>query len=419
MNGAAVSSATSGDGRLRILAEVSHVLAKITTDYASVLQTIADTCARYVGDGCLVTLLDANEQRLIGAANAHRDADLANVYREYVGALGGVSATGTSVSATVLRTGEPIFVPEIDPADVVARSEPALHLLVTRLDVHSYVVVPIHAHGETIGTLSMLRTGPGRNYVHEDVVLLQDLADRAGLAIDNARLYKDLELRVQERTAELEIFSFTVAYSIRAPLRTIAAFSDALHEDAIDRLEPHSRDDLDRIRAAIRRVRETVDNLLHLAKLSGTELRRTNVDVSELARELVERLRENEPTRVVEVAIDGAIQLHADARLTRLALSTLVSNAWQTTRSRSDAQIAVYADRSGPTLAIVVRDNGNLTPHQAHALLSRETGSKTRPSGDFGVGLVIARQVIERHGGRIEIISPELGGTSVWFTMAG
>ncbi|MFN0249408.1 MAG: sensor histidine kinase [Kofleriaceae bacterium] len=412
----AAPNVAGGDTRLRILAEVSHALAAITTDHPQVLKTIAETCARLVGDGCSVTLLDAERHYLVGVANAHREIDLEGVFREFVMLSGGV-ASGDTVSARVVRSGEPVFVPRIDPAILAARFAPDVRPVVERLGVNSLIVVPIRAHNTIIGTLSMIRTGTDPDYEPDDVVLLQDLADRAGLAIDNARLYKELELRVRQRTSELEAFSFAVAHSIRAPLRSIAAFSDAIYEDAYDRLEPHSREDLARIRVAIVRVRETVDSLLHLAKLTSTELRRSSVDVSALATDVVQRLRGADPARVVEVAIEPGLEVHADPRLVELAVSALLSNAWSTTRGRSDGKIAV-AGRDNAS-AIAIHDNGNLALPQARALLARDSTSRPPPSGDFGVGIVIARQVIERHGGTIEIEAHELGGTCVWFTLSG
>lgn len=407
-----------GDARLRILAQVSHALAAITTDYSLVLQTIARTCAGLVGDGCLITLVDAEGRSLAGAANAHRDLDLEAAYRQYAAGVGGVPTDGDTVTARVWRTGEPVFVAHIDPVALAARSGPVLQPLLERLAVHSFIVVPIRAHNAIIGTLSMMRTGLGASYEQDDVVLLQDLADRAGLAIDNARLYQELEQRVRQRTSELEAFSFAVAHSIRAPLRSIAAFSDALYEDANERLETHSRDDLGRIRTAVARVRETVDSLLHLAKLTATELRIADVDLSALAGEVVQRVRAAEPNREVEVSIEPGMHVKADARLVELALSSLLSNAWQTTRGRSDGKIWVSRERRDGVMAIIVRDNGNLALPQARALLARDQTSRPPPSGDFGVGIVIARQVIERHGGKIEIEDRELGGTSIWFTLS-
>ncbi len=416
MSEVVASSPVVGDARLRILAEVSHALAAIT-DYEAVLNTVVESCARLVGDGCVVALFDDERQNIKGAAAAHRDLDLAKVFRENATWSTGVSAAGDTVSARVIRSGQPLFVPAIDPMALARDAEPGLQGMLAKLAIRSFIVVPIRARTQTLGTLSMFRTGPNAPYEQDDVLLLQDLADRAGLAIDNARLYKDLERRVRERTTELEAFSFAVAHSIRAPLRSIAAFSDALYEDANDRLEQHSRDDLARIRSAVGRVRETVDNLLHLAKLTSTELRRGAVNLSAMATETIARLRATEPHREVIVEIDPDISVHADPRLVELALSSLLSNAWNTTRARRDGKIMVSTRDHNKK--IVVGDNGNLALPQARALLARDHTSRPPPSGDFGVGIVIARQVIERHGGQIEIEPHESDGTCVWFTLSG
>jgi K+-sensing histidine kinase KdpD len=415
----AATNVVLGDARLRILAEVSRALAAITTDYPTVLKTIAETCARLVGDGCVVTLIDAEREELTGVALAHRDLDLDGVFREFGTQTGGVPVNGDTVSARVIRSGEPAFVPNVDPATLAARSAPNVRSVIEKLGIKSFIVVPIRARNTIIGTLSMMRTGSGTAYEQDDLVLLQDLADRAGLAIDNARLYKELELRVRQRTSELEAFSFAVAHSIRAPLRSIAAFSDAIYEDANDRLEQHSREDLSRIRVAIGRVRETVDNLLHLAKLTSTELRRETVDISTLATDVVQRLRTADPARKVDVTIEPGLEVFADPRLVELAVSSLLSNAWNTTRGRSDGKIAVTAEHRDNARAIAIHDNGNLALPQARALLARDSTSRPPPSGDFGVGIVIARQVIERHRGKIEIEAHDVGGTCVWFTLSG
>src|SRR5438045_2526889 len=95
----------------------------------------------------------------------------------------------------------------------LSRSTARLHVLaemsrafamVARINIHSFVVVPIRARQTTIGTLSLFRSGPDRGYTTEDLTMMQDVADRSGLAIENARLYAHLERRVQQRTAELE-----------------------------------------------------------------------------------------------------------------------------------------------------------------------------------------------------------------------
>src|SRR5262245_20929468 len=183
--------------RLQVLAEASHAFATVVTNYPALLEKIARTTADLVGDGCLVTLIDANGESLINAASAHRDSALEAAYEAYLRGVGIRKTTSTSVSAQVIRTGEAKLVPEIQPGILVSQAEDALKPVVARLNVHSYAVVPIRSRQGVIGSLSLLRSGPGRGYSADDAKLLQDLADRAGLAIDNARLYDETRAAVR------------------------------------------------------------------------------------------------------------------------------------------------------------------------------------------------------------------------------
>src|SRR5262249_7325771 len=139
-------------------------------------------------------------------------------------------------------------------------------------------------------------------------------ADRAGLAIENARLYDALERRVRERTAELETlnqelesFNHSVAHDLRAPLRSIDGFSKAVLEDCADQLTIEGREHLSRVRAATQKMAELIEDLLQVSRMAGGEVRRERVDLSKLARETVERLREAHPERGVEQVIQDDI----------------------------------------------------------------------------------------------------------------
>ncbi len=398
------------NARLRVLAEVSHAFAMVATDYPLLLTRIARTTADLVGDGCMVTLLGADGESLINAATAHRDAALEADYSAYLEKTGVSKTSSTSVSAVVIRTGEPKLVTDIPPAALVARSDDALKGIVARLNVHSYAVVPIRARQRTIGSLSLLRSGPGRGYTAEDVVMLQDLADRAGLAIENARLYDDLERRVRQRTAELETtnkeleaFSYSVAHDLRAPVRSIDGFTQVLLDDCADRLTSDEKDNLLRVRGAARRMGQLIDDLLSLSRVTRVELRRQRVDLSELACTILARLQAAQPERAVDVIVEPGLVAQADPRLADIALTNLLGNAWKFTAQRARARIE-FAARAGDEPAVYfVRDNGaGFNPEYTGKLFG--AFQRLHTAHEFegsGIGLAIVDRIVERHGGRI------------------
>ena len=400
--------------RLRVLADVSHAFAMVATSYQALLDRIATTAAELVGDGCQVTLLEPDGDTLINAANAHRDPALAADYRAYLAGLGrGVSkATSASVSATVARSGEPRLVAEVDPATLVAQTDEALKPLVARLNVHSFAVVPIPARQSIIGTLSLMRCRPGAGYTRDDLTLLQELADRAGLAIENARLYDNLERRVRQRTAELEAvnheleaFSYSVAHDLRAPLRRIDGFSQTLLEDYGERLDDAGRQNLRRVREAAQHMARLIDDLLELSRVTRSALQRGHVDLSALTQAVVNTLQAAEPGRQVEVVVEAGLIVEGDNRLLAIVMENLVGNSWKFTRKRADPRIEIGAHQgwSDRPTAYFVRDNG---AGFDMAYVSKLFGvfQRLHTETDFegtGIGLATVQRIVQRHGGRI------------------
>ena len=420
--GTAGTALLRSTARLHVLAEMSQAFAMVATDLDLLLEKIARTTADLVGDGCLVTLIDEDGETLENAANAHRDPALEADYRAFLAGFGVSRLASASVSAQVARSGVAKLVRSVEPATLVAQADDALKPLVARLDVHSFVVVPIRARQTVIGTLSLLRSGPDRGYTAEDLVMLQDVADRAGLAIENARLYRDLERRVRQRTAELEAanealeaFSYSVAHDLSAPLRTIGGFAEALLEEQGSRLDEQGHSYLNRIRNASRRMSLLIDDLLALAQIPRASLQRQRVDLGALGAGIIEDLRQRHPGRAVTVEIAPGLEAEVDPTLATIALENLLGNAWKFTSKQPQARIELGRSKEG---VYFVRDDGvGFDPVHAPKLFQpfQRLHSRSEYEGT-GVGLATVHRIVSRHGGRIWVEAAPGAGATFHFT---
>src|SRR5262249_19455851 len=138
---------------------------------------------------------------------------------------------------------------------------------------------------------------------------------------------------------ELESFAYSVSHDLRAPLRSIDGFSKALLEDYGHVLDDGGRDYLDRVRAASQRMGDLIDDLLNLSRVSRGELRPASVDLSDLARRLIDTMHAQQPDRAVEVVIQTGIRAVGDPNLLRVVMDNLLNNAWKYTGQKTGARI--------------------------------------------------------------------------------
>jgi PAS domain S-box-containing protein len=235
-----------------------------------------------------------------------------------------------------------------------------------------------------------------------------------------ARELREQEL-VQARDAaeaanrELETFSYSVAHDLRAPLRCIDGYSQALLEDCGPRLTDDERDQLGRMRKAAQHMAQLIDDLLQLAHLGRVALAPRHVDLTAIAQRAIARLRRTEPGRAVEVVIADGLAGHGDARLLTLALACLVDNAWKFTRATPAARIEIGAERG----AYYVRDNGvGFDMAFAGKLFGvfQRLHTATELEGT-GVGLATVARIVARHAGRIWAEDEVGRGATFWFTL--
>ena len=220
-----------------------------------------------------------------------------------------------------------------------------------------------------------------------------------GVAEARAELIGELE----RKNRELEAFAYSVSHDLRAPLRAIDGFSQALLEDCADQLDERGREHLGRVRAAARRMGELIDDILELSRVGRAELTRRGVDLTEMAEQVVAELRRQDPEREVEVVIQPRLFVLADSRLVRIVLENLIGNAWKFTAGAAAPRIELSAAPQGGELVYTVRDNGAGFDPSGAARLFRPF-SRLHSDTEFagtGIGLATVHRIIDRHGGRV------------------
>jgi len=248
------------------------------------------------------------------------------------------------------------------------------------------------------------------------IAAIRDMTERVRVEHELRRLHTAAE----SANRELESFSYSVAHDLRTPLRAIDGFSQALLEDCGDRLGADGQDHLRRVRAAAQRMARLIDDLLGLSRVSRSEIRRNQVDVTRLARAAVERLRQAEPGREVELTIAEGMVVRADERLVELALDCLLDNAWKFTAGRTPGRVEVFSTEVDGKSVFHVRDNG---VGFDMAYVDKLFGVFQRLHGHDqfagnGVGLATAHRIVLRHGGRIWADAEPDRGATFYFTLS-
>lgn len=260
----------------------------------------------------------------------------------------------------------------------------------------------------------------------EIIAIYNDITERVKADQANRKLNEELEQRVEERTAqlavanlELEAFSYSVSHDLRSPLRGISGWSQALSEDYADKLDERAKGYLDRVVFETQRMGQLIECLLKLSQISKSALKTEAVDLSLMAKEVLGRLREDQPNRVVQLVVQPGLNILGDHDLLEVVLTNLLGNAWKFTGKTELAKIEFGSTTIQDKPVFFVRDNGaGFDMIHAHNLFG--AFQRMHKASDFpgtGVGLATVQRIINRHGGRIWAEAKPEAGATFFFTL--
>ncbi len=396
------------EATLHFLAGASKLLGQLL-DIPSTLQKVAGLAVPQFADWCAVDMLgpDGSLRRL---AVAHVDPSKVALAQELHQRLPSDPNAAQGVW-NILRTGKSEMVPEIKDSLLVERvKDPDLLRILRQLGLRSYMGVPLVVRGKVEGVLTFVAAESGRRYDAHDLAMAEDLAHRAAIAIESARLYSE----VREADRRKDEFLAMLAHELRNPLAPIRSSLQILKMPRVDPMTAQrTREMMER---QVHHLVRLVDDLLDVSRVmrGKVELRKQQVELATViagAAESTQALVEALGHELTIQLPPESLTVEADpVRLTQV-FGNLLTNAAKYTET--NGRIALTARCEGEQAVMRIRDTGiGIAPHmlpRIFDLFVQAEHTTTRSHGGLGIGLTLVKNLVEMHGGTVEAHSAGLG----------
>lgn len=393
--------------RQQFLNEVGQELAE-SIDFERTLQRTVYLLVPQMADWCLIYALDAQrskpELRIVKHADSSRQTQLESMIQTNY--YDDISSIGVM---RVIRTGLTLLVPT-QPKKTAMTADP--------LKLRSYIIVPLKARGEVQGCLVMAHSDSGRNFNHQDRPIIEDLAQRIALALDNAKLYSEAITAIKDREDVVSI----VSHDLKNPLHAIKLSSDLLTRQLTQK---PGQEGLLKFTSAISNAANSMNGLIHnildIGKIqAGTfSIHPENVRFADIQRSVADifyPLAHDKNIQLIFKPEDLDFSMICDSHRVIQIFSNLLGNAIKFTPE--GGMITVNLKHSHHELKVCIEDTGpGMASDVLELIFNRYWQGKNASSKGSGLGLYITKGIVEAHGGKIWVESQVGKGSKFYFTL--
>ncbi|HYP26574.1 MAG TPA: PAS domain S-box protein [Blastocatellia bacterium] len=418
--------------RLSFLVRASEVLVA-SLDYETTLEGTVGLAIPDFADWCFIDTVEEDgriSRVAVAAADPAKREVLLEMQRLYPS-----DWNSPHPSLRALRSGEPLLIPELSDEQIVAATVDAEHAaLIRKINPRSVLCVPLIAHGKTLGVIGFTLSESGRLYTMKDLALAEDLARRAAVAVDNARLYRDAQNAIRARDEALRLgdellereqaaradaeeanrakdeFLATVSHELRTPLNAILGWSHMLRFNDFD--EETRLRALETIERNAKSQAQIIEDILDVSRIITGRLRLDvrAIDLSAVIESAINSIRPAsgaKEIRITSVLDRLAGPVSGDQNRLQQVVWNLLSNAVKFTPRGGHVQVRL--ERTNSHVEIIIADTGQgINPEFLPYVFDRfrqADSSTTRRHGGLGLGLAIVRHLVEMHGGTVHVRS--------------